>query len=84
MLTMIVIIVLVIGLQYFLKYFLGQFGIPVLSIELIIDFILAIIYAFMNYPGVKKDAIKDARFHQSVLTYFCVLLLITIMFYFWF
>ena len=48
MLTMIVIIVLVIGLQYFLKYFLGQFGIPVLSIELIIDFILAIIYAFIN------------------------------------
>jgi hypothetical protein len=84
MLTMVLILILVIALQFFLKYFLGKFGVPYLLIELIIDLVLSFIYAVLNYPGNKKEAYKDARFHQTVLVYFLVLFLITLVFYFWF
>ncbi len=83
MLTMVIVLILVILLQFFLEFFLGRFGVPFLLIELIIDVILSFIYAIFNYPGDKKQAYKDARFHKSVLIYFLVLFLITLIFYLW-
>ena len=60
------ILIIVIALQYALQYFLAGLGLPGITIELIINFVIAFIFSLINYRGRKKDAFKDIRFHRSV------------------
>ena len=73
MMSYFLILIIVIALQYALQYFLAGLGLPGITIELIINFVIAFIFSLINYRGRKKDAFKDIRFHRSVFIYFLVL-----------
>mgnify|MGYP003291517910 CR=1 FL=1 len=54
-------------------FLIGVIGLNLLWVALIIDFILSFIFALVNYPGSKKEAFRDSRFHSTVAIYFILL-----------
>lgn len=76
-----IILVIVIVLQYALQFVLGGLGLPGITIELIINFVLGFIFSLINYRGRKKDAFKDIRFHRSVFIYFLIFTVISLVIY---
>ena len=77
MLGYILVLILVVGIQFALQYILGGLGLPLITVELIVNFVIALVFAFFNYRGNKKEAIKDIRYHRSVLSYFLVFTIIS-------
>ena len=76
-----IILIIVIALQYALQFLLSGFGLPGITIELIINFVLAFIFSLINYRGRKKDAFKDMNFHKSVFIYFMIFTVISVVIY---
>ena len=54
----------------------------VIYIEIAIDFVLAFVFSILNYPGERKDAIKDPLFHRNVAIYFVLLVVFSFIFMF--
>ena len=76
-----ILLVVVIGVQFLLQMLLGSLGLPLITIELIVNLVIAFIFSFINYRGYKKEAFKDPSFHKSVLSYFLVFTLISLILY---
>ena len=75
------ILIIVIALQYALQIALGGLGLPGITIELIINLVLAFVFSLINYRGRKKDAIKYLVFHKSVFMYFMIFTVISLVIY---
>jgi hypothetical protein len=76
-----IVLLVVIGIQFFLQMTLGSIGLPMITIELIVNLVIALIFSLFNYPGRKKDAFRDLMFHKRVFGYFIVFTLISLIFY---
>lgn len=81
MLSYFLILILVVGIQIVLQIFLGGLGLPMITIELIVNLVIAFIFSLFNYRGYKKEAFKDPSFHKSVLSYFLVFTVISLIIY---
>ena len=51
MLGYFLILILVIGIQFVLQMFLGGLGLPMITIELIVNLVIAFIFSLFNYRG---------------------------------
>lgn len=76
-----ILLVVVIGVQFLLQLLLGSLGLPLITIELIVNLVIAFIFSFINYRGYKKEAFKDVSFHRSVFGYFIVFSIISFVIY---
>ena len=81
MLGYFLILLIVIGVQFMLQMLLGGLGLPMITIELIVNFVIAFIFSLFNYRGYKKEAFRDPSFHKSVLSYFLVFTVISLIIY---
>ena len=81
MLSYFIILIVVVAVQFLLQMFLGSLGLPMITIELIVNFVIAFLFSLINYRGYKKEAFKDPSFHKSVLSYFLVFTLISLILY---
>ena len=81
MLGYFIILLVVIAVQFFLQLTLGSFGLPLITIELIVNFVIAFLFSLFNYRGRKKDAFQDMRFHKMVFGYFIVFTVISLILY---
>ena len=76
-----ILLVVVIGVQFLLQLLLGSLGLPLITIELIVNLVIAFIFSFINYRGYKKEAFEDVAFHRSVFGYFIVFSIISFVIY---
>ncbi len=67
------------SLQVGIRFVLTYLGLSYIVVELIIDLILAFLFSFVSYRGVKKDAIKDVNFHKNVAIYFVILIVFSLL-----
>ena len=81
MIAYFILLVVIIGVQFLLQLFLGSLGLPLITIELLVNLVIAFIFSFVNYRGDKKEAIKDLSFHRSVFGYFIVFSIISFVIY---
>ena len=81
MLGYFLVLILVIGIQFLLQLTLGSLGLPMITIELIVNLVIAFVFSLFNYRGNKKEAFKDKRFHRSVLSYFLIFTVISLVIY---
>ena len=81
MLGYFIVLILVVGVQFLLQMTLGSLGLPMITIELIVNLVIAFIFSLLNYRGYKKEACKDKAFHKSVLSYFLIFTVISLVIY---
>ena len=81
MLGYFLVLILVIGIQFLLQLTLGSLGLPMITIELIVNLVIAFVFSLFNYRGNKKEAFKDKRFHRNVLSYFLIFTVISLVIY---
>lgn len=77
MISYFIILIIVIAVQFLLQMFLGSLGLPAITIELVINFVIAFLFSLINYRGSKKEALKDVSFHKNVFIYFIVFTVIS-------
>lgn len=83
---LLVIFIIIFGVQWLLQLILAPlalyFSVHPIVIAAIIDFFMALLFAYINYPPMlRKYAFKDQNFHYNVLGYFTIFLLITVIQY---
>ncbi len=66
-------------LQIVLRTILSYMRLSFITIEIVIDLVLAFVFAFFSYRGNKKEAFKDVQFHKLVAIYFVILILFTLL-----
>lgn len=71
-------LILILLLQYALQYVLVLLNFPFLWINIIIDFVLAVVFTLINFRGQEK--LKNPAFHRSILIYFAILTVMSILF----
>ncbi len=81
--NLIVSLVIILALQYGLSYiFAVLLGFNYYVTDTLINLCLALLFSFWNYRnGTRANAIKDPTFHKSVLLYFIVLMVFSLIFW---
>lgn len=74
-------LLIIMVLQYVLAYVLALLGVSGIFAILVIAFVMAIFFAFLNYPApFRKTAVKDPYFHKMVAIFFVVFFLVNLLF----
>jgi len=71
-------LILILLLQYALQYILVFLNIPFFWINIIIDFVLSVVFTLINFRGQEKW--RNPAFHRSILIYFAILTVMSILF----
>lgn len=67
-------LIVIIGLQWVIQLICEWAGIPYQIAMFIVDFVLAFVFAWVNFRR-EREWYKDPRFHKTFVGYFLILLL---------
>ena len=68
-------------MQIVIVNILGLIGIGGLASVIILEFIMAVVFAYIYYPApYRKDALKDPKFHMSICIFFVLFMVFQFIF----
>lgn len=76
--------IIILAVQYGAYYLFSSLGFNPIVSDVLVDVVLAFVFALIYYRGNRKKAFKDPYFHRSVATYFLILFIISMIYYFLF
>lgn len=70
--------IIIIGIEFTLQYVLSMFNVPKTIITLVVNFVISIVFAILNYMG--REKLKNPSFHRTIAIYFVVLTIFSLIF----
>jgi len=70
--------IIIIGIEFTLQYVLSMFNVPKTIITLVVNFVISIVFAILNYMG--REKFKNPSFHRTIAIYFVVLTIFSLIF----
>lgn len=74
--------ILIIGIQFVLSYLFTKMGFNYYLTDTLINLVLSFLFSYIRFRNLRLEAFKNVYFHKSVASYFVVLMLISVLFWF--
>ena len=71
-------LVLILVIQYALSIFFQSIGFNFFIADTLVNFVLAFVFSYIRFYKLRLAAFKNLYFHRSVLTYFIVLMVFSL------